>query len=237
MLKPYLYDYAQIAPTRTTRPNPLLTRKQHGHPTSACQPLTPHTERRCSQEAMFLDAAPARYDTHGGMRRTLTISFIGACLAVAGCGGGGTRAAGGVPSGAQAAAGYASGPVVGPSTASVAVRTARGYGKLLVDGSGRTLYLFTHDLGARSRCSGACAKAWPPLIVSAKPGARAGVQGAALGVTRRADKALQATYHGHPLYYFAGDNQPGQINCQDAEEFGGHWWLIKPSGAENRATL
>ena len=169
------------------------------------------------------------------MSRALTIALAGACLATAGCGGGGPRAAPHA-GGARAPAGHAGTRRAGASAQSVAVRTAHGYGQLLVDDSGRTLYLSTGDPAVRSRCDGGCAKAWPPLIVSAKPGGGAGVQRSALGITRRVDNTLQATYHGHPLYYFAGDSQPGQINCQDVEEFGGHWWLIKPSGAPNRAT-
>jgi predicted lipoprotein with Yx(FWY)xxD motif len=35
------------------------------------------------------------------------------------------------------------------------------YGKILADSRGRALYLFTHD-DSKSRCYGACAKAWPP---------------------------------------------------------------------------
>jgi predicted lipoprotein with Yx(FWY)xxD motif len=62
------------------------------------------------------------------------------------------------------------------------------------------------------------------------------VDPAALAVTRRADGTQQATYHGHPLYFFLGDSKPGEINCQDAEEYGGHWWLLRPNGAENRSS-
>jgi predicted lipoprotein with Yx(FWY)xxD motif len=45
----------------------------------------------------------------------------------------------------------------------------------------------------------------------------------------------QLAYYGHPLYYYLGDRQPGEINCQDAEEYGGHWWLVAPNGQENRS--
>jgi len=41
---------------------------------------------------------------------------------------------------------------------------------------------------------------------------------------------LQVTYHGHPLYYYVGDRIPGQILCQNVEEFGGHWWVVSPDG-------
>src|SRR5690242_544488 len=36
-------------------------------------------------------------------------------------------------------------------------------GKFLVDGQGRSLYLFEADKSATSTCTGACAAAWPPV--------------------------------------------------------------------------
>ena len=43
----------------------------------------------------------------------------------------------------------------------VTVRSSS-YGKILFDGRGHVLYAFTHDARGHSRCTGACAKAWPP---------------------------------------------------------------------------
>ncbi|GAC1439149.1 MAG: hypothetical protein NVSMB51_16570 [Solirubrobacteraceae bacterium] len=158
------------------------------------------------------------------MKRALTIPFAACSVALAACASGTTHGGGGGSSRPAAA------------TAAVALRAAHGYGRLLVNGAGRTLYLFTRDAPSGSRCNGACARAWPPFVVSSAPAARAGVEARALGVTRRGDGTLQASYHGRPLYYFAGDAQAGAINCQDAEEFGGHWWLVAPSGEPNLAS-
>jgi Secreted repeat of unknown function len=50
-----------------------------------------------------------------------------------------------------------------------AVKTRHGkLGTFLVDGHGRTLYLFQKDKTKRSTCSGACATDWPPLLTSGK---------------------------------------------------------------------
>jgi predicted lipoprotein with Yx(FWY)xxD motif len=38
------------------------------------------------------------------------------------------------------------------------------------------------------------------------------------------------TYRGHPLYYYEGDRKPGEILCQDVDEFGGTWLVVSPSG-------
>jgi predicted lipoprotein with Yx(FWY)xxD motif len=104
------------------------------------------------------------------------------------------------------------------------------YGKVLFDGHQRVLYSFARDRGKRSTCYGACAKAWPPFIVSDAPRTGPGVRGALAGTTRRRDGRLQATYAGRPLYYFKGDTKPRQIKCQNVSNFGGLWLVVNPSG-------
>jgi len=93
-------------------------------------------------------------------------------------------------------------------TADVKVASSK-LGKIVVDRSGRTLYLFTADKGAKSTCSGACAATWPPYKVGAK----------------------QVTYHGHPLYHYAGDGHtPGSTKGEGLDTFGGSWYVVDSSG-------
>jgi predicted lipoprotein with Yx(FWY)xxD motif len=117
------------------------------------------------------------------------------------------------------------------ATTTVKVHKSR-YGQILVDGQGRTLYLFTRDRGAKSRCYGACARAWPPFLagVDTAPQAAGGADAAKLGTTARRGGTAQVTYAGHPLYYYVDDRKPGQILCQDVAEFGGTWLVVTPSG-------
>ncbi|MGB5442528.1 MAG: discoidin domain-containing protein, partial [Gammaproteobacteria bacterium] len=84
-----------------------------------------------------------------------------------------------------------------------------------------TLYVFDNDLGApgSSTCTGGCATSWPPLLVS--DGAASGVSD--LGTIARNDGTEQATYNGRPLYYFIGDNAPGDTNGDGA---GGVWHTV-----------
>ena len=82
-------------------------------------------------------------------------------------------------------------------------------GRVLVDGRGRTLYLFERDKHGKSSCTGPCATAWPPLIASGKPLASAGARASLLGTTKRADGRLQVTYNHHPLYTFVKDTREG----------------------------
>lgn len=104
------------------------------------------------------------------------------------------------------------------------------YGRMLFDGHGRAIYLFTRETGSRSRCYGQCAVAWPPVFTRGRPRARAGADKDLLGTTRRRDGRRQVTYNGHPLYYYVTDTKPGQITCQDVVEFGGTWLVVDPAG-------
>ncbi|MGC8626993.1 MAG: hypothetical protein ACP5VR_05435 [Acidimicrobiales bacterium] len=61
------------------------------------------------------------------------------------------------------------------------------------------VYTFT-PATAGGTCTGACAKAWPPLLTSLTPssGTLSGV-----GTVQRPDGTFQVTYEGRPLYFFA----------------------------------
>lgn len=113
--------------------------------------------------------------------------------------------------------------------ASVKVMNSR-YGRMLFDGKGRALYLFTRERTSRSRCYSDCAEAWPPFLTRGKPQARSGAKSSLLGTTRRRDGRMQVTYRGHPLYYYVDDREPGQVLCQDVVEFRGTWLVVSPSG-------
>lgn len=169
---------------------------------------------------------------------------LGASLLLAGtlaaCGssssGGGTGAYGGgaatsaPATGSSASAGggaYGSGASGGStSAAAVTVMTASSsLGTILVDGSGRTLYLFTKDSPNTSTCTGGCLAAWPPLLGTATAGT--GVDSSLLGTLTRPDGKMQVSYKGMPLYYWAQDSAAGQTNGQGVQ---GVWWVVSPQG-------
>lgn len=104
-------------------------------------------------------------------------------------------------------------------------------GRVLVDGRGRTLYLFVADTGTKSTCnSSACVQYWPPLLTTGAPQAGAGVNAGLLGTTKRQDGTSEVTYAGHPLYYFISDNKAGDVTGQGINGFGGPWYVVSPSG-------
>ena len=154
------------------------------------------------------------------MRIGLVLLFSLIAAALAGCGGGGATAA---VEPASASATLAAKPAT--------VSTRKGQlGTFLVDGKGRTLYLFEKDTGKRSRCSSACAQAWPPLISRGKPVAKGRAKASLLSTSRRANGSRQVTYGGHPLYRFAPDTAPGQTLGQGVDGFGALWWVVARSG-------
>jgi predicted lipoprotein with Yx(FWY)xxD motif len=159
------------------------------------------------------------------MTRSRPITFLAsaaliplAALAVAACGSGGTATASPPPSTTS-------------SGASATVRVANsGLGSILVDSTGRTLYLFKADVGDKSACSGACATAWPPLVVTGKATAGGGLTASKLGTITRSDGTQQVTYNGHPLYTFVNDTKPGETTGQGVTAFGAAWFALTPSG-------
>jgi predicted lipoprotein with Yx(FWY)xxD motif len=114
-------------------------------------------------------------------------------------------------------------------TTTVKVMKTR-YGRILVDGNGRALYLFTHERSSTSRCYGACADAWPVFHAPGRVRAGGGADRNAIGTTRRRDGRRQVTYKGHPLYHYVTDRKPGQVTCQNVTEYGGTWLVVAPSG-------
>ncbi len=105
------------------------------------------------------------------------------------------------------------------------------YGSILFDGKGRALYAFTRDRrGGKSRCYGACARAWPVYFKRAALRAGKGVKRKLIGTVRRKDGRLQVTYNGWPLYYYVNDVSAGQVTCQNVSEFGGLWLVVRPTG-------
>jgi predicted lipoprotein with Yx(FWY)xxD motif len=107
-----------------------------------------------------------------------------------------------------------------------------GAGQVLTDGRGFTLYVYLPDHRGPSRCSGLCARDWPPLLLPAGAGHAAagqGVKAALLGTVRRPGGARQVTYNGWPLYLWQGDHEPGQATGQ-ADDMG-LWYVLSASGA------
>jgi predicted lipoprotein with Yx(FWY)xxD motif len=106
-------------------------------------------------------------------------------------------------------------------------------GDVLVDANGHTLYAFTNDTNGTSSCSGSCSTAWPPLVVTADVKAGTGVQSANLHTITRSDGHVQVVDGKWPLYTYADDEKPGDVNGQGVA---GKWFVVHPDGTLLKTT-
>jgi predicted lipoprotein with Yx(FWY)xxD motif len=141
----------------------------------------------------------------------------------------GSASAGGMP-GASPAQTSDYGPVTAATT--IALANNAKLGQILVDGTGRTLYLFAADKGPASVCYADCAAAWPPVLTMGAPQADNGVDPSLLATTQRKDGSTEVTYAGHPLYYFVADKGPGDTTGQGVNGFGAPWYALSASGMQ-----
>jgi predicted lipoprotein with Yx(FWY)xxD motif len=132
-----------------------------------------------------------------------------------------------------AGAGGSSTPAAGSSSSSSAsgstldAKTINGK-QVLTNSKGFTLYWFAPDTSTVSKCTGSCATYWPPVAGPVTAGT--GVTGT-IGVITRPDGTKQATYNGHPLYTYAGDNAPGQDKGNGINASGGLWYIVPVTGS------
>lgn len=137
-----------------------------------------------------------------------TAALAGCALAAAGCGGGqsgagstATPSATATPSSTAATSSGAALPH-GLTTRSTSI------GTVLATGSGRTVYELVGATPSHSACTGSCLSIWPPVKANGR----------------------QLVVGGHPLYRFAGDHGPGQVNGQGLKDTWGKWWALNPAG-------
>lgn len=105
-------------------------------------------------------------------------------------------------------------------------------GPILTDAQGRTLYYLTSEYGgAPTQCTGACLTHWTPLSVPVAGGDAVEGPGTTgvLSVETRSDGINQVSYGEAPLYTFAGDKGPGDINGMGIHAFGGVWLAVQVS--------
>ena len=97
------------------------------------------------------------------------------------------------------------------------------YGTILV--SGKTLYSLAPSSSA---CKASCIAVWPEVLLPkgvTKATAGSGVSASKLGVIMRSGGALQVTYGGKALYWFAGDTASGQVNGNVSDSWG-KWSVV-----------
>ena len=109
-------------------------------------------------------------------------------------------------------------------------------GKIIVDGAGKTLYMFTPDSAGTPTCYEQCATNWPALKAddAASVTVGTGLDASKLSVVDRTDGGKQVKYGTWPLYYFANDAAAGDVNGQGAGD--GKWWVVGADGEPIKTT-
>ncbi|MEO8696791.1 MAG: hypothetical protein ABI658_25000 [Acidimicrobiales bacterium] len=149
------------------------------------------------------------------LRMSLLGLLAAAAVATAACGGNNDRATRPADPATPAAA---------PAGSNVAVKVADSpLGKILISTSGTTLYGFANDTAAKSTCYGACANAWPPVIVTDDWTVGPGVDSGVFSTIARDDGTQQLVAGKLPLYEYVGDARPGDANGQGS---GDVWFVV-----------
>ena len=141
-----------------------------------------HATRKTTEAQEKPTASVLSHRRRRRSRRGWSVAGLAAlALVAAACTGGGSSSSG--------AGSYGAAPATSSGSPSAAIVDLRGskLGQTLVDGQGRTLYLFEADKAGTSNCNGACTSAWPPYVSNGTPHAGTGLTGALLGTSTRGD--------------------------------------------------
>ena len=117
-------------------------------------------------------------------------------------------------------------PAAGGTGAAIAT-AENDLGTILVDGEGKTLYVFVPDNAGAPTCYDDCATAWPPLLTEGDPAPGEGLTAGDFATAERTDGGTQVTFKGWPLYYFQNDAAAGDTNGQGLNDV---WFVVAPDG-------
>jgi predicted lipoprotein with Yx(FWY)xxD motif len=167
-------------------------------------------------------------------RRSLLLpALLAATAVVAACSsGGGATAAPSVaaPSEAPSASASEAASASAPAAMTAEIKLAdSSLGQIIVDGEGKTLYMFQPDEAGTPTCYDDCATAWPPLLAddAASVTAGTGLDATKITVVDRTDGGKQVKYGKWTLYYFANDAAAGDVKGQGLNEV---WYVVGADG-------
>jgi predicted lipoprotein with Yx(FWY)xxD motif len=132
----------------------------------------------------------------------------------------------GAPATAAPATTGATGSSGAPAGAATVATAQTDLGTILVDGNGMTLYAFTPDSDGKPTCSGECAASWPPALVTGKP-KYGDLDASVFSLVDNPAGGKQLKAGDWPLYTFAHDSAPGDVNGQGVS---GVWFVVAPDG-------
>jgi len=154
------------------------------------------------------------------MHRVFALAALAATLTLAACGGGSNNSSSEQPAGGAA------------KSDTVGIKQVAGFGRVLVDSTGRALYTPDQEMKGMIRCTGSCTSEWVPVGAGDQPTAAAGA--GKVGVIKRPDGARQVTLNGLPLYTFVDDSPSHVTGDGDKDRFAGQdftWHVLLAGGA------
>ena len=101
-------------------------------------------------------------------------------------------------------------------------------GTILVDQEGFTLYAFLNDTDGESSCTGDCLANWPAAVVEGGELNVGDLDASMFSTVENAEAGTMLKMGDWPLYRFAGDAAPGDVNGQGVGEV---WYVVGPLGA------
>ncbi|EPD51228.1 hypothetical protein HMPREF1210_01825 [Paenisporosarcina sp. HGH0030] len=96
-------------------------------------------------------------------------------------------------------------------------------GEYLTDPQGMALYYFKKDQAGKSNCSGDCLANWPSFTQEDFAVPEGFDKKDFDTITREDNGEKQVTYKGFPLYYFAKDQQEGDVKGQGVKDV---WFVV-----------
>ena len=115
-------------------------------------------------------------------------------------------------------------PVTTAATPPVRTINDARLGLVLATPRRQAIYVWNREPRGTVRCTGACARAWPPVLVKnavVVPRRVAGIRGE-FGTIRRPGGSRQLTLNRRPLYTYAHE-RPGQVLCNNVDD----WFAVK----------
>ncbi|WP_314219897.1 SCO0930 family lipoprotein [Streptomyces zaehneri] len=169
----------------------------------------------------------------GSESGTSSSQNVGATAPAGGIAGVGVGSGVGTGVGSGASAGATAGAAAQGTAGELAVSANGELGKILTDGTGKTLYRFDADTAEppKSNCDGDCATAWPPVSAD-DIAAGDGIDKSLLGEVTRTDGTKQLTVAGWPAYYYAKDAKAGDTTGQGV---GNKWFALTPEGKKAKS--
>jgi predicted lipoprotein with Yx(FWY)xxD motif len=100
------------------------------------------------------------------------------------------------------------------------------FGAILATPKKQALYYWNVEkrAGGKIRCTGSCARLWPPLVVKSRsvvPRRIAGIKGV-FGVIKRPNGKLQVTHNRLPVYTYVHEG-PEQVLCDNVDG----WFVVR----------